>query len=443
MPGWWALVGAGLFAAGLYALIADIERWNVLWYAPAWYGYLLVLDAFIFMLQGHSFLTHRRRELLEMMFWSVPYWYLFEAYNFVIQNWYYVFILRTDWLQCCFSFLAFATVLPACFMHAEFVKALGWWRAVRWRPLRVTPGLLQCLGLFGLACILLPLLLPRYAFWLVWGATFGLPELLNYRSGAPSLLRDLEQGRPRRVLCLLTGGLMAGFVWESLNFWARCKWIYTVPGLEELKLFEMPLLGFLGFPVLAIEAFSFYSMLSHWLRGGRSWEAVEQQGVRPVPRVRYALAAVVAILLSFATFEGVMHWSVRSRRPLLIELNGLDGAAVERLVAAGVSSTERLYAEVRRFGVDAVAAEAELELERVAESFEHATLALHKGMGAAAARLLIMAGVPDVAALVDADADALHSRLTQLARGQGTRPPRLAEVKVWIRAATRAGVPRR
>src|SRR5881409_3341029 len=89
-------VGSLILAAGFLALVNDVERWNAIWYVPAWYGYLLVLDACIFRLQGHSFLSHRRRELAAMLFWSVPFWFVFEAYNLVLKNWYYVFVLRTD-----------------------------------------------------------------------------------------------------------------------------------------------------------------------------------------------------------------------------------------------------------------------------------------------------------------------------------------------------------
>ena len=44
--------------------------------------------------------------------------------------------------------------------------------------------------------------------------------------------------------CLLLASLIAGFFW-FLNFWARAKWIYTVP--LTVKLFEI-LAGFLSFP---------------------------------------------------------------------------------------------------------------------------------------------------------------------------------------------------
>ncbi|HSS44210.1 MAG TPA: hypothetical protein VLO07_02625, partial [Thermoanaerobaculia bacterium] len=57
---WWGTAGAIILGFGLWALVGDLERWNAVWYVPAWYGYLLMLDATIFRLQGHSFLSHRR-----------------------------------------------------------------------------------------------------------------------------------------------------------------------------------------------------------------------------------------------------------------------------------------------------------------------------------------------------------------------------------------------
>ena len=41
----WGVAGFALFGLGLWALAADLEAWNAIWYLPAWYGYLLVLDA--------------------------------------------------------------------------------------------------------------------------------------------------------------------------------------------------------------------------------------------------------------------------------------------------------------------------------------------------------------------------------------------------------------
>ena len=71
---------------------------------------------------------------------------------------------------------------------------------------------------------------------------------------------------------MFLAGLICGVVWESMNFFAPQKWIYTVRGLEELKLFEMPLLGFLGFPGLAYDSLAAYALMSSCFFGGVLWE---------------------------------------------------------------------------------------------------------------------------------------------------------------------------
>ncbi len=436
---WWGFAGVAIIGAGLWALLADLERWNAIWYLPAWYGYLLVIDAVLFLLQGGSFIAARRRELGALMFWSVPFWFLFEAYNLRIQNWYYVFVLRSRWAQALDGLLAFATVLAACFLHAELVKALGWWRHLRSSPLRVT-GRIEAFWIgSGLLSAVAPLVFPRYAFWMVWGVPFWIPEVVNRRVGAPSLLSDLEAGRPGRLMRLLTGGLWAGLVWETFNFWARSKWIYTVPFFETWKIFEMPLPGYFGFPVLSVSAFSFYSMVSHVFRGGRDWEKPDVEASRPIPRVRFWTAALLAAFFSMASLRATLEVTVRSRRPVLAELEGLDSNTADKLRAAGIPTPERLERAVHEQGVDRIAARAGVEIDRLRRAGAHATLALHKGMGPKAASQLLATGVTTIGELASADPVELWRRLRELALSEGLPPPRQAEVRVWVRAARVAG----
>ena len=215
---WWGCLGLLLLLSGLWALLKDIEVWNTVWYVPAWYGYLLMLDGAIFRRSGKSFLSHRKRETGAMLFWSAPFWYLFEAYNFVLQNWYYVSGLHTNWAAFLFEWTAFATVLPACFFHARWVQTMGWFGHTRWKPLKVTCNIKRFMWVSGGCCTVFPLVFPHAAFWMVWGATLGIPEAINYRNRAPSLLRDLENGRPERLLTLLVGGAWAGLMWEGFNY---------------------------------------------------------------------------------------------------------------------------------------------------------------------------------------------------------------------------------
>lgn len=423
-----------VFGAGFAALWADVPVANALWYLPAWYGYLLAADALLFRLSGSSFVGTWRRELGAMMFWSVPFWFLFEAFNLRLQNWSYVFTLRHPAAQALDSALAFATVLPACFLHSELAGALGWWQSARAAPRSwgsVAARVSLAAGFFSAAAALL---LPRWGYPLVWFVPLGIGEWVCYRTGAPSLLRDAESGRWSRIARLLAGGLWAGLVWELFNWKARTKWIYTVPGFDRLKLFEMPLPGYLGFPLLAVSAFSFFSMVS-LLR-----TPPELRDRSRGRRRALAAAGAGAILFSGATLVFVLRHTCLSHRPLLDELAGLNAASVARLRGAGIPSPERLERAVRDRGLTATAARAGIARRPLAAAAAEASLAVHKGMGVAFARLLERVGIAGVAALAQADPDELARRIAGTAQ-PGERVPRPEIVRVWVHDARRDGVP--
>jgi hypothetical protein len=39
-------------------------------------------------------------------------------------------------------------------------------------------------------------------------------------------------------------------MWEAWNFYAGAKWVYTIPFVDWLKIFEMPYWVFSDFPLL-------------------------------------------------------------------------------------------------------------------------------------------------------------------------------------------------
>jgi len=59
-------------------------------------------------------------------------------------------------------------------------------------------------------------------------------------------------------LSLLAAGLMCGFFWEFWNYWAITKWYYNVPYVGFFKIFEMPILGYLGYLPFALELYAMY-----------------------------------------------------------------------------------------------------------------------------------------------------------------------------------------
>ncbi len=63
---------------------------------------------------------------------------------------------------------------------------------------------------------------------------------------------------------------MCGVLWEFWNYWAGTKWIYAVPILGDIRLFEMPVPGFLGFPPFCLECYVLYQFARRTLRG-QAW----------------------------------------------------------------------------------------------------------------------------------------------------------------------------
>jgi hypothetical protein len=192
---------------------------------------------------------------------SAFYWYLFEWYNLVTQNWLYINTPPEKWIDVTMKVVSFATVIPALYETAELVGTLigsrrrlttGALIAENWHVWSLLPGLLLSL---------LPLLFPKVFFWSVWLGLFFLIDPINDWMGRPSILRGWREGDLRRTVVFLTAGYICGFFWEFWNYWAYTKWVYTVPVPTMPQIFEMPILGFLGFGPFGFETFAFWTLV--------------------------------------------------------------------------------------------------------------------------------------------------------------------------------------
>ena len=99
----------------------------------------------------------------------------------------------------------------------------------------------------------------RYLAAPVWLGFIFLLDPINARLGGESLSLDWRVGRlDRSIESRCSSGLLCGVLWEFWNYWSRAKWHYTVPIMEHVKIFEMPVPGYLGFPAFALECFTMY-----------------------------------------------------------------------------------------------------------------------------------------------------------------------------------------
>jgi hypothetical protein len=55
---------------------------------------------------------------------------------------------------------------------------------------------------------------------------------------------------------------MTAFFWEMWNFFSYPKWIYHVPWVSYLYIFEMPLLGYGGYLPFALELYAMYHLVA-------------------------------------------------------------------------------------------------------------------------------------------------------------------------------------
>lgn len=262
-------------------------------YILAWWPYIILADGLVYKYSGWSPITSRSFAFLLMLPWSVSFWLIFEIFNLRLENWRYVELVKNPFLRWPGYTLAYATVLPGLFETYCLARVLGIASDLRTRRFEITPRLECALVAAGVVFLLLPVIWPKYFFPLVWGGFVLLVDPVNARLKGVSLLKDLSEGRPQRIIHLLVAGLVCGFLWEFWNYWARSKWIYTVPYVGEIKLFEMPILGFLGFPPFALECYVMYHfvVLMGW---ARPWEP--ETGKKGL---RWHHAAIVAAQIPF------------------------------------------------------------------------------------------------------------------------------------------------
>ena len=245
------------------------------WFTPiVWTGYILFIDALVYKLKSRSPLMSDRFEFLVVAIVSIAGWWLFEFYNaprFWNSNlelwWHYhnlepnLFLRRAgyDW--------AFATIFPAMFETAELFTGTLFKARPALPTIRFPKPVLIGLSLIGAIGVIVPLVFPSEWFApVVWLSFILLLDPINALRGSPSINGDLARGDWRRLGCLLAGGFLCGLLWEFWNYWALSKWTYTVPYFGNIKIFEMPVLGYLGFPPFAVECWVMYIFLRSLLK---------------------------------------------------------------------------------------------------------------------------------------------------------------------------------
>ncbi|PIN76909.1 hypothetical protein COV17_00470 [Candidatus Woesearchaeota archaeon CG10_big_fil_rev_8_21_14_0_10_36_11] len=234
-------------------------RWEpfstYLFFTFLWVGFIFFVDALVYHRSGTSrFINHQKQFWLLFVISSL-FWWFYELLNIFIDNWRYENVGQPEWLV--FT-VAFSTVLPAVFEASDFLSTFIWFDKIKFK-LTVTNKKISGSIFIGIFALILPFVLPKYTFSLVWISMFFLLDPINYRNKQPSIIGFLQKGKPKLLFTLMFGTLLCGILWEFWNYWAPAKWYYFVPFVGFFKIFEMPILGFLGYLPFGLSLYAMYN----------------------------------------------------------------------------------------------------------------------------------------------------------------------------------------
>ena len=251
---WYGLAGILLIIFTEINFFLKIEPFAS-WYFPIiWLGYILVVDALIYKLKGSSLLVSRPKEAVLVFIGSFAFWNLFEILNLFTMNWYYNV-----------EFSMPARLISAAFIFSALYETYLLFRAVHLfddvklkKSRKIGKNFLYAMIFLGIVCLIAPIMLEKYAFPLLWVSFFFFLDPINYVHKQPSIIGHFKDRKMAVPLCLLLAGIIMGILWEFWNYWAVAKWFYEVPFIGFFKIFEMPLLGYIGYFPFAFELYSMY-----------------------------------------------------------------------------------------------------------------------------------------------------------------------------------------
>lgn len=290
-----------LHCTAFFLMLARVDPFYRFFYSFAWWSFILIVASYNQLKSGNSpLLSASPGELFLLFIFSNLTWLFFEVLNFQLNNWHYTGVPLEEWLRWPGVFVAFGTVFPGIFETATLLRNLNLFTQIRIRPLLITGQQRLVLIFLGAVMMILPMLWPTLFFPLVWiGLILLMDPLLYAVDPVHSVSEPMERGECSRLFQLLASGLVCGLLWEFWNYWAGAKWSYTIPYLGFGKVFEMPVLGYLGFLPFALECYLIYHFLL--------WAF---QKARRAGRAATVFLLLAALLFTAASIAGIDRYTV-------------------------------------------------------------------------------------------------------------------------------------
>lgn len=248
---WWILAWTRL------PWFAVAQRYT---FFPLWLGGIVALNAATFARGARCSMLDRPGRWLALFGVSALFWWCFEWLNRFTSNWHYLGVTDFGALgYAAHASVCFSTVLPAVTAAAELVGSFGVLQRTfatgpRWPGLG-SPRFAWALIGFGALALFAAGAWPTQAYSALWSGPLALALGLSSLVSKTGVLADVARGEWRAVGTWAAAALLCGGWWELWNFHSAPKWIYTVPYVDRWHVFEMPLLGYLGYLPFGLECY--------------------------------------------------------------------------------------------------------------------------------------------------------------------------------------------
>jgi hypothetical protein len=257
---WWGVVsfsGLACFWIMAWTRFDGFARFQPHTFFPVWICWIVSVNALVHRSQNQCPLLASPLKFLRLFIVSALFWWVFEYLNRFVGNWYYSASQYRPWRYFLLATLSFSTVLPAVettkaylLTFDRFKNGFAHCRPV---PYLNSKPFAICLMICSCVCLCLMAMFPDALFPLVW--VCPLLVLLGYRIlfSRRHILYGVVSGDFTMVVAYASAALVCGFFWEMFNMYSLARWQYTIPYVDVLHLFEMPLLGYAGYLPFGLE----------------------------------------------------------------------------------------------------------------------------------------------------------------------------------------------
>jgi hypothetical protein len=264
----WFWLGLVMWGVPIALLWSGAEGPKLLLYysdLPIFWGFTFILDGIVYKLRGgSSIINDNPKEMIGIGSASVSGWMLFELLNFFIKmNWYYPLGNQIhDNYFLMYALVGSSGLLPMAFEWYDLLRTFpkikhrfdGGKKIVipawsSWVLLAVS-----LVGMFFMG------LYPEQLFWSLWVWPLLILSIVVAKMKIYSPFTPVKDGNWSPLLLFALAYLLQGVAMEGWNYFSGTHsngeviktlspayWVYNVPYVHRYRIFEMPLLGYVGY----------------------------------------------------------------------------------------------------------------------------------------------------------------------------------------------------